>query len=633
MKSTVESSGTLDRWLKQGSRSGIVELPDGGGSASTSARVRSADTEVMALPGLETFEAAAGRGTFEAAVPVPPVPFSIGDDEEIALAARADDEFDEVGAEKLRALKKPRRVLKKHPTDDAIPVSYPLEDVDDLIEVNETASGVESMDEDYEKEEEEEVEDAESGSQIDPSECASGQKPAATRMSLRKLPKPLRSTAVRKRPAAKDDVAAAASKAKAVKARATAVTKAVKRAVKKSERQKSKQPEATAATAKGKGSKVCRAKAIAKPSAAQLSQTAIKRRRLAQRLAMKPDGDDDLLPTILKIMIAKLSKEHREKLRERLQEAADSMEHRSGCSGTESSYVTLYTLCELMGVKVMKHTASAEYDDRKRDWCKEVLEILGDTESLLAKDMNDMQHNSVFCHRRFRKVNNVLTSRKILLDCGFSCKDLSKLKFHRDANGDILITGAGTTGYTFLALIRWVARERPLVLILENVEELADETQLNIHELKRSFAELGFAIEVRVFDCSRFGLPQRRKRAIVLGLHYFTLGVTLQEGAALLAKMLDTTASLELVPLPLDQCLLSPDDPFCLAELERRERTVSDEDKVIDINWPTTHNIFMEHLGLRWGNFSWPAEVVDSPWVRILPKRETEIVKIEARPA
>ena len=80
--------------------------------------MRSADTEVMALPGLETFEAAAGRGTFEAAVPVPPVPFSIGDDEEIALAARADDEFDEVGAEKLRALKKPRhpRVLKKHPT-------------------------------------------------------------------------------------------------------------------------------------------------------------------------------------------------------------------------------------------------------------------------------------------------------------------------------------------------------------------------------------------------------------------------------------------------------------------------------------------------------------------------------------
>ena len=303
MKSTAESSGTLDRWLTRR----IVELPDGGGSASTSARVRSADTEVMALPGLETFEAAAGRGTFEAAVPVPPVPFSIGDDEEIALAARADDEFDEVGAEKLRALKKPRRVLKKHPTDDAIPVSYPLEDVDDLIEVNETASGVESMDEDYEKEEEEEeeeVEDAESGSQIDPSECASGQKPAATRMSLGKLPKPLRSTAVRKRPAAKDDVAAAASKAKAVKARATAVTKAVKRAVKKSERQKSKQPEATAATAKGKSSNVCRAKAVAKPIAAQLSQTTTKRQRLAQRLAMKPDGDDDLLPTILKIIIA-----------------------------------------------------------------------------------------------------------------------------------------------------------------------------------------------------------------------------------------------------------------------------------------------------------------------------------------
>ena len=59
-----------------------------------------------------------------------------------------------------------------------------------------------------------------------------------------------------------------------------------------------------------------------------------------------------------------------------------------------------------------------------------------------------------------------------------------------------------------------VYRVRPWVVILENVEALADDTKPNIYHLKESFRQFNYVISYVILQSYGFGLPQDRKRAI-----------------------------------------------------------------------------------------------------------------------
>ena len=93
-------------------------------------------------------------------------------------------------------------------------------------------------------------------------------------------------------------------------------------------------------------------------------------------------------------------------------------------------------------------------------------------------------------------------------------KDLSKLKFDRHCNGSILLSGGGTSGSTFGYLVSHVCRTRPALVIMENVEALADDKKPNLQHLKTSFHDLNYAIAYCVLQTHEFGIPQDRKRAI-----------------------------------------------------------------------------------------------------------------------
>ena len=59
-----------------------------------------------------------------------------------------------------------------------------------------------------------------------------------------------------------------------------------------------------------------------------------------------------------------------------------------------------------------------------------------------------------------------------------------------------------------------VYRVRPWVVVLENVEALADESKPNLGHLKDSFREFNYAIAYIILNTNGYGLPQDRKRAI-----------------------------------------------------------------------------------------------------------------------
>ena len=88
------------------------------------------------------------------------------------------------------------------------------------------------------------------------------------------------------------------------------------------------------------------------------------------------------------------------------------------------------------------------------------------------------------------------------------------MKFDRHQNGSILVNGGGSSGSTFGFTVAHAYRVRPWVVVLENVEALADESKPNLGHLKDSFREFIYAIADAILNTNGYGLPQDRKRAI-----------------------------------------------------------------------------------------------------------------------
>jgi len=67
-----------------------------------------------------------------------------------------------------------------------------------------------------------------------------------------------------------------------------------------------------------------------------------------------------------------------------------------------------------------------------------------------------------------------------------------------------------------LAVVRFVRVLRPRVVVIENVPRLAKDDRF--HTLTESLASLGYNLWWDVLDASKFGVPQRRKRLVVIGV-------------------------------------------------------------------------------------------------------------------
>ncbi|MFT3840754.1 MAG: DNA cytosine methyltransferase [Myxococcaceae bacterium] len=67
-----------------------------------------------------------------------------------------------------------------------------------------------------------------------------------------------------------------------------------------------------------------------------------------------------------------------------------------------------------------------------------------------------------------------------------------------------------------LEFARFVRALRPRAVMIENVPKLA--TDRRLYELRRALENLGYTFKINVVDAADFGVPQRRRRTIAIGI-------------------------------------------------------------------------------------------------------------------
>ncbi|MFV0599725.1 MAG: DNA cytosine methyltransferase [Bacteroidales bacterium] len=94
---------------------------------------------------------------------------------------------------------------------------------------------------------------------------------------------------------------------------------------------------------------------------------------------------------------------------------------------------------------------------------------------------------------------------------GFPCQDFSLAGKMRGLKSE--------RGNLYLEMARIISESNPKVFIAENVENLTKiDNGTAMEQIVRDFKELGYAIHYNVYDMSKYGIPQKRKRVIIFGV-------------------------------------------------------------------------------------------------------------------
>ena len=140
----------------------------------------------------------------------------------------------------------------------------------------------------------------------------------------------------------------------------------------------------------------------------------------------------------------------------------------SACSGTDSPIIALRHLSSASQPKAgeITHAFSCENQKRKREWItsnfgKDLQALFGDVHELSADSAYD-----------FVSQQHVPIPRVDLLIAGFVCKSVSTENNDRGKYVDCIQQSAGQTGDTFAGVFAYIARHRPQLVVLENVEGL-----------------------------------------------------------------------------------------------------------------------------------------------------------------
>lgn len=114
------------------------------------------------------------------------------------------------------------------------------------------------------------------------------------------------------------------------------------------------------------------------------------------------------------------------------------------------------------------------------------------------------------------------------------CDDIANIKCSEFPDADIVIGGfpcqdfsvAGNRkgfdterGQLYLQMKRVVDKVRPFVFVAENVEGMTNlEGNKTINKIINDFAESGYVVEYHLFNAADYGVPQSRKRVIIIGV-------------------------------------------------------------------------------------------------------------------
>jgi len=109
---------------------------------------------------------------------------------------------------------------------------------------------------------------------------------------------------------------------------------------------------------------------------------------------------------------------------------------------------------------------------------------------------------------------------------GFPCQDFShagKRKGFKSNKGHDLkekvdINKENSRGTLYKSFVEVVKRVKPKIFVAENVYGLLTMKNEPIKQIMKDFSELGYDVDYQVVYCPEFGIPQTRKRIIIMGI-------------------------------------------------------------------------------------------------------------------
>ena len=292
------------------------------------------------------------------------------------------------------------------------------------------------------------------------------------------------------------------------------------------------------------------------------------------------------------------------------------------CSGSGMAELAHRCLCEALGCD-----DAVLFSCEKEKWKKKFLQDLvfpvlshDSDHGCLFSDMASLSQKLVHCDVHGNKCT--LPPLVFLAMVGYSCKTLSRMNPNGCQPG-ALRAGSGSSGETCHALIEFLRMHRPVVCLLENVEEMGrdEDKSDNVAFFLDKLEEHGYVVASHVFDTANFGLPQHRKRAwqIALCAHAFENPDEAQTAVRAMMSMAKGFSMEK--PWSLDEFLLPEDHPAVQAELTRKTNAGSPGNGE---NWKQKHKDFLKKKGVAWNLLQLPPEILASPWIHRLTARERE---------
>lgn len=216
--------------------------------------------------------------------------------------------------------------------------------------------------------------------------------------------------------------------------------------------------------------------------------------------------------------------------------------------------------------------------------------------------------------------------------CCTSCKDISRLSAGT-AGQQILqqTSSSGGSAQTFQGMLGYIEWARPAIILFENVEAIADgggggeDTNLDI--VLSEFASRGYECQQMIGDCSRYGVPQRRKRFYIVALlvvassHINFLERSVQETFQTLRSLIKVG---QREPPCLSQLLYSGTDARVVRYLEeRRASQTKVTSQCYSVHTAITASIAQ---GVSWSTIQPPAWTKSSQWFQTLTPQQKHVI-------
>lgn len=345
-------------------------------------------------------------------------------------------------------------------------------------------------------------------------------------------------------------------------------------------------------------------------------------------------------------MLNRLAHEHRERFGELLPSrplaSGRTLLWASACSGSEGLHFVFSALEDVYkGTPTpltFAQSFACESSEQKRAWIMQV--INGGKPDIPSKcvfeNICEISEMTALCavHRRRCPVPCV-----DVFVCGTSCKDISSLSLgSRTQSGPLAFEQESTPGgsaQTFRGFLGYIHTQRPALVLFENVEKLAEETNgnssgggysSNVDVLLAEMAGRGYEGQTFIVDAKEFGLPCRRRRIYVVfvrvvGCQMFNFSE--RPPVDVFRSLASLVRVCQRAPPSFVQCLLPDDSDLVRAELARRVAAGAGAQPVNpDQAWSKLMLKEYRAAGLRYGVHSADERSRTSPWYETLSQRE-----------